>query len=275
MKIDAHHHFWKYDPAEYDWISPEMETIRRDFLPADLFEEIKAVGIEGVVSVQARQCVEETRWLLEMAEVNDFIRGVVGWLPLISNSVQADLEKFAANQKLKAVRHVLQGEPDDDYMLRDDFNRGISALKNHGLVYDVLIYERQLLQAIKLVDRHPDQIFVLDHVAKPRIKNGVLQPWKRNIYELAQRPNVYCKLSGMVTEADWELWTPEQLRPYADCVLEAFGANRTMFGSDWPVCLVAGKYSQWLNTVRDFSMHLSTDEQDWLFGKTAEMAYQL
>ncbi|MEO7934605.1 MAG: amidohydrolase family protein [Chthoniobacterales bacterium] len=275
MKIDAHHHFWKYDPVEYDWIDDKMRAIRRDFLPEDLRSEIEAARLDGVVSVQARQALEETSWLLKMARANDFIRGVVGWVPLISDSVAGELERFAAEPKFKAVRHVLQGEPDDNYMLREDFNRGIRALKPLGLVYDILVFERHLPQTIELVDRHPEQVFVLDHIAKPRIADGVFEPWNRNIRELAKRENVFCKLSGMVTEAAWPEWTETQLRPYAETVLEAFGARRTMFGSDWPVCLVATGYAQWISQVRRFASECSADEQDWLLGKTATHVYHL
>lgn len=179
MRIDAHHHFWKYDPVEYDWISDEMSVIRRDFLPADLQAEIRATGIDGVVSVQARQIVQETAWLLDFAQVNDFIKGVVGWVPLVSRTVAADLARFAENPKLRAVRHVLQGEADERYMLRPDFNAGIRSLKQFDLAYDILIFERHLPQTIEFVDQHPAQIFVLDHVAKPRIKEGVIEPWKK------------------------------------------------------------------------------------------------
>ena len=275
MVIDAHHHFWNYTPKEYGWISDEMKVLRRDFTPDDLRREIAAAGVDGVVSVQARQTVEETHWLLELAGANDFIRGVVGWAPLVSPDVGRDLERFAANPKLKAVRHVLQDEPDDGYALRDDFNRGIAELKRFNLRYDILIFERQLPPAIKLVDRHPEQVFVLDHVAKPRIKAGEIDAWRNGMKELAKRGNVFCKVSGMATEADWRQWTPAQLRPYFDVALDAFGPRRLMFGSDWPVCLVACDYGRWVKTVRDFAAGLSPAEQARLFGGTATEAYGL
>ena len=273
--IDAHHHFWRYNPREYGWISPEMGILRRDFLPVDLSREAGAAGVSGVVSVQARQTVEETRWLLELAKNHDFIRGVVGWAPLISDRLRADLEPLAANRKLRGLRHVLQDEADPHYMLREDFNRGIRQLKDLDLRYDILIYERHLPQSIELVDRHPNQIFVLDHVAKPRIGERVISPWRENLIELARRPNVYCKLSGMVTEADHQSWTPEQLRPYVEVALDAFGPRRLMFGSDWPVCLLACDYRRWYETVHDFSSKLSADEKARLFGATAVEAYGL
>lgn len=275
MMIDAHHHFWRYDPVGYGWIDDTMTVIRRDFLPGDLKVQIAAAGIDGVVSVQARQSLDETRWLLELAGANDFIRGVVGWVPLISPTVADDLAAFAAHPKLKAVRHVLQGESNENYMLRPDFDAGIKALRAFNLAYDILIYERHLPQTIRLVDRHPQQVFVLDHIAKPRIGSNVLSPWRENIRALARRPNVYCKLSGLVTEADFRNWTEAQLRPYMETVLGAFGPRRLMFGSDWPVCLVACDYVRWHGIVRGFVSKLSAAEQACVLGSVAVEAYRL
>jgi L-fuconolactonase len=275
VTIDSHHHFWRYTEEEYGWIDESMAIIRRDFLPGHLQEQIKSVRIDGVVSVQARQTLEETRWLLTLAAENDFIKAVVGWVPLIDESVSGLLRDLTANSKLRAIRHVLQGESDERYMLRDDFNAGIRALAPFDLAYDILIFERQLPQTIEFVDRHPSQVFVLDHIAKPRIKDGMFEPWNRNIREFAKRPNVFCKISGMVTEADWSSWNEAALRPYAETVLEAFGPARTMFGSDWPVCLVASGYKQWFQTVQRFASKLSKDEQRQLFGETAIIAYKL
>jgi L-fuconolactonase len=253
-----------------------MSVLRRDYLPEDLRREATAVGIDGVVSVQARQTLAETDWLLELAEQNaDFIRGIVGWVPLVSETVARDLSRYAGRSKLKAVRHVLQDEPDDDYMLRDDFNRGVALLKDFGLRYDILIFERHLPQAIRLVDRHPTQTFILDHIAKPRVRDGVISPWRENLKELARRPNVYCKLSGVVTEADHRNWTPQQLRPYMDVAMEAFGSRRLMFGSDWPVCLLACGYRRWHQIAREFVSKLTPDEQDRIFELTAIEAYGL
>jgi L-fuconolactonase len=275
MKIDSHHHFWSYNAEEYPWIGDSMAALRRDFLPEHLKAEITAVGIDGVVSVQARQNLRETEWLLSLADGNDFIKAVVGWVPLAQADARDCIAKFAANPKLRAVRHVVQDEPDDRFILGTDFNRGISALREFGLVYDILVFERQLAPSIKFVDRHPQQVFVLDHIAKPRIKDGALEPWRSNIRELARRENVFCKISGMVTEADWKTWSEEQLRPYFGAVLEAFGPKRLMFGTDWPVCLAASSYSRWVEVVRNFSAKLSADEQEWLWGKTAATAYRL
>ncbi len=274
-KIDAHHHFWKYDPVEYGWIAEDMQVIRRDFLPEDLKQTIGTVGIDGVVSVQARQTVEETEWLLELARAHEFIRGVVGWMPLVSPSVTADLERFADNRKLKGVRHVLQGEADEHYMLRPDFNAGIDVLRDLALAYDILIFERHLPQAIEFVDRHSDQVFILDHIAKPRIAEHVLSPWRENIATLAERENVYCKISGLVTEADQETWTQDDLEPYLDAVLSAFGPSRLMFGSDWPVCLVASAYEKWYRVVSSFISTLSPSERERILGGTAIEAYKL
>ena len=275
MIIDAHHHFWQYSPREYGWISDTMGVLKRDYLPPVLEREIRSVGITGVVSVQARQTVRETEWLLDLADQNPFIKGVVGWVPLVSIDVAGEIRKFGQRPKLKAVRHVLQDEPDDNYMLRPEFDRGISLLKEFGLRYDILIFERHLKQSITLVDRHPDLTFILDHVAKPRIRENVISPWREDMKELAKRPNVYCKISGMATEADHARWTEKQLRPYMETALDAFGPTRLMFGSDWPVCLLATSYRRWFQTVTDFIAPLSETERTRIMGGTAVEAYGL
>lgn len=275
MKIDSHHHFWSYDPAEYGWIDDAMGVIRRDFLPEHLQLAIGAAGVDGVISVQARQSLAETQWLLDFAGENDFIKGVVGWIELASPNIGAQLEGFAANPKLKSVRHVVQGEPDDNFILREDFNRGIRELKRFKLAYDILIFERHLPQTIRFADGHPNQLFVLDHIAKPRIRDNAFEPWNKHLRELAKRPNVYCKASGMVTEADYVRWTDAQLRRYFDAALDAFGPKRLMFGSDWPVCLVACGYTRWLQLVSAWISELSADEQAAILGGTAIEAYKL
>jgi len=275
MNIDSHHHFWNYNPVEYGWIDDAMKVIRRDFLPADLQKELAAAGMDGVVSVQARQTVAETEWLLGFAARHDFIKGVVGWVELASPRVAGDLERLVANPKLKSVRHIVQGEPDDHFILRDDFNRGIAMLGKLSLAYDILIFERHLPAAIEFVDRHPDQRFVLDHIAKPKIKAGEISPWRENLRALARRPNVWCKISGMVAEADHARWTEARLRPYFDEVLEAFGPRRLMFGSDWPVCLVACSYRRWHDVASAWTAELSPDERAWIFGRAAVEFYQL
>jgi L-fuconolactonase len=275
MRIDAHQHFWKYTPAEYGWISDSMSVLRRDYLPVHLEQELDRVGIDGVISVQARQTVQETEWLLELAEERDFIKGVVGWVPLTSPDVRKTLDALEARPKLKGVRHVVQDEPDPQFILRNDFNAGVSALPDYGLVFDILIFERHLPQAMEFVDRHPNQRFVLDHLAKPGAKESTLEPWRSNIQRLAQRENVFCKLSGLVTEADWQDWTYEQLSVYLQVTLESFGPQRVMFGSDWPVCLLAASYAQWYEFVTRFCGRLSTGEQNRVFGGTAIEAYGL
>lgn len=251
-----------------------MGVIRRDFLPEHLEQEIARAGVDGSIAVQAGT-VSETEWLLELANQWNFIRGVVGWVPLIDPNVEITLERLAANPKLRGLRHIVQDEPDPHYILRDDFNAGIRKMARFGLVYDILIFERHLLQSIQFVDRHPNQVFVLDHVAKPRIKTGEISPWRENIRELARRQNVYCKISGMVTEADWVRWTPEQMKPYLEEVLEAFGPRRLMFGSDWPVCLLASPYSKWVTLMESTVRRLSISEQESIWSGTAIEAYGL
>ncbi len=275
MRVDSHQHFWSYDPIRYSWIDDRMEKLRRAFLPGDLKTEMEATGIDRVVSVQARQDLEETQWLLALSREFEYIAGVVGWVPLISSGVEADLERMAGHPRLKGIRHVLQDESDDRYMLREDFNRGLSLLPKFGLVYDILIYESHLPQTIEFVDLHPLQIFVLDHVAKPRIRDGAITPWRENLRELARRENVYCKISGMATEGHWESFNEDDLLPYLEVVLEAFGPDRLMFGSDWPVCLLACDYGRWVRIVRDFIGRLSSDERDRIEGGTALEAYGL
>jgi len=275
MPIDAHHHLWKYSAEEYPWMIDGMETIRRDFVVEDLEQVLHEAGIAGAITVQARQSLAETNWLLDLASASSVIRGVVGWVPLTSSDLNRELETLAAHRKLKAVRHVVHDESDDFYILREDFNRGVAALKEFDLGYDILIFERHLPQTIKFVDRHPTQIFVLDHIGKPRIKNGYLEPWSTVLAELAHRENVYCKLSGMVTEGNWSSWAENDLLPYFEVVLEAFGPRRIMFGSDWPVVLVASPYKRWVDIVRRMISSLSDEEQDWIMGKTAVEAYQL
>jgi L-fuconolactonase len=274
-KIDAHHHLWKYTAVEYPWISENMGPLRRDFLIHDLVDVLKASAIEGVITVQATQTLAETRWLLGLASSHDFIRSVVGWVALADPTVERDLEQLSTHAKLKSVRHLLHDEPDDFYMLREDFNRGINLLNDFNLRYDLLIFERHLQQTIQFVDRHPNQIFILDHMAKPRIREGMMSPWKENLTELARRENVFCKLSGLVTEASWQSWTKADLDPYLQVVLTAFGAKRVMFGSDWPVLLLGSSYKRWVDTVRRGISHLSEYERERIGGKTAVEAYRL
>jgi len=275
MVIDAHHHLWKYNDRDYVWMTGAMTGLRRDFLIPELQQVMHEAGVEGTVAVQARQMKEETAWLLELAARHPFLLGVVGWVPLIDAAVDKDLERFAQSPRLKGVRHVLHDEADDNYMLRDDFNRGVSLLKKYNLRYDILIFERHLPQTLAFVERHPGQVFVVDHIAKPRIKDKAISPWKEKMHELARRENVYCKVSGMATEANWEHWTKEELRPYFDVVLSAFGPKRMMFGSDWPVVTMAGGTTKWMSAFLSFIHELSGDEQRAICRETAIAAYAL
>ena len=274
-KIDAHHHLWRYSPREYAWIGENMPQLRRDFLVEDLEGELSAAGFAGAVAVQAKQTREETDWLLSLAAGSPAIAGVVGWAPIASPQFPVELERLRGESKLKGLRHIIQDEPDENFILGTEFNQGIRAMRDSGLVYDILIFERHLPAAIQFVDRHPQQVFVLDHVAKPRIRDRILDPWRHNICELARRDNVYCKISGMVTEAHWSTWTEADLRPYVDVVLVAFGAGRLMAGSDWPVCLLASTYGKWVDTLQALIGGLSVSEQDRILGGTATEVYRL
>ncbi len=275
MIIDSHHHFWSYNSEEFGWIDDDMAMIRRNYFPEDLATELDENRVEGVVTVQARQSMEETDWLLQLAAENKFMKGVVGWLPLCDAGVKTLLEKYSHNPWLKGVRHVVQGEPDPEFILGKAFNRGVALLKKSGLVYDILIFERQLPQTIQFVDQHQEQQFVVDHIAKPNIRNNEIENWSKNLRELALRPNVACKLSGMVTEADYWNWTEAQLQPYFETVLEAFGPSRLMFGSDWPVCLVATGYARWIQVVNKAVKQLTSEEQHQIFYENAMKIYQL
>jgi L-fuconolactonase len=252
-----------------------MEGLRRDFLIEDLRAVTADVGVTGTIVVETERSVEETGWLSQVAASDDLIRGVVGWAPLTSPAVVAELERIASLPKMKAIRHPIHDEPDDQFVLRDDFNRGVAALKHFDLRYDILIFERHLPQTIQFVDRHPDQVFILDHVAKPLIRDRVFSPWRENIRKLARRSNVYCKVSGMVTEADWHAWSEEDVSPYIETVVEAFTPNRIMFGSDWPVMALASSYRRWMATIQSAITQLSVTEKERILGGTAVEAYGL
>lgn len=270
--IDTHHHFWRYNPVDFDWIGDEMACLRRHFGPEELEPVLRRHGVDRVISVQARQSVEETSDLLEYKRQYSRIAGVIGWLPLRSENLARWLESFSTHQKaLVGLRHVVQGEPPgflDDTAL----NQGIQQLTSRGLVFDLLVFAHQLSETIRFVDRHPGQIFVLDHLGKPPIRSGAIEPWKSDIRELAARQNVFCKISGGITELDLN-WEPDRLKPYLDEALEAFGADRLMFGSNWPVIESAGGYDRWLSFVRDWAARLSMTEQDSLFASCAERVY--
>ncbi len=273
--LDAHHHLWRYTPAEYDWIGPGMEAIARDFTLDECEALALEEGITGSIAVQARSTLAETDWLLAQAHLSSFIRGVVGWVPLTEPGVEGHLERLGAAGKLVGVRHILQAEPDPGYMLRDDFNAGIACLTRHRLAYDILILPPLMAAAIELVDRHPEQVFLLDHLGKPPIAAGEIAAWRTEIRRLAERPNVACKLSGMVTEADWTSWTVDGLRPYFEVVLEAFGPERLMWGSDWPVLNVAGDYKTWRGVVAAWLEPLSEEEAEAVRRGTAERVYRI
>lgn len=277
MTIDSHHHFWNYDAEEYGWIGDGMDVLKRDFGPADLKPLLDKAGIDGVISVQARTDEKENRFLLDYAKQHDWILGVVGWVDLNREDIGDRLAAYAENTKLVAMRHVLQGESDDRYCLREDFNRGIAALHDHGLAYDILIKQHQLPPIPEFVDRHQGQVFVIDHIAKPVIAGPTADAiWSDGMKAVAERDNVFCKISGVVTEVTTGLEvTPELMRPYFDLVLEAFGPERLMFGSDWPVCLLRSPYVPWSATVREWIGELSADEQSAILGGTAARAYRL
>jgi len=275
MRIDAHQHFWKYNQVEYSWISDSMKVLRKDFLPDNLLPLLRQSDFDGSIAVQARQSLEETRWLLKLAREYDFIQGVVGWIDLCSDEAESQIAEFASDPKLVAVRHVLQDEPDDKFMLKDRFLRGIRLLKKFNLVYELLIFPRHLPYAMQLVKKFPDQEFVLDHLAKPLIKDKILSPWKEGIRKLALQPNVSCKLSGMVTEASWKGWSKNDFIPYLDVIFDSFGPSRLMIGSDWPVCTLASDYKGTMQIIIDYIELKSEADRELIMGRNAERFYNL
>jgi len=272
--IDTHQHFWQYEPVKHSWIDDEMAVIRKDFLPADLQPLLIQNGVVGCVAVQADQTEQETDFLLDLAKENNFIKGVVGWVDLRANNIEERLEHYSQNKTLKGFRHVLQGE-EPSFMLQPSFIKGIAALKNFNFTYDILIFPKHLEAALELVNQFPNQPFIIDHIAKPFIKAGLIDEWANGIKELAKRPNVTCKISGMVTEADYKNWKPSDLTPYIDKVVEAFGINRITYGSDWPVCQVAASYQQVIGIVKDYFSKFSIEEQALFFQKNAKDFYNL
>lgn len=273
-RLDSHQHFWRFDPARDTWITDEMRAIRRDFLPGDLAPLLMSCRIDGCIAVQADQSLAETQFLLDLARRHSFVKGVVGWVDLRSADLDATLDGLGEEPLLRGVRHVAQAEA-DDFLARDEVIRGIDRIGRAGLTYDILIVERQMPAALALTARLPNQPFVLDHLGKPAIREGRLEPWAGHLRELARRPNVCCKLSGLVTEADWTRWQDGDLRPYLDVALEAFGPDRLMFGSDWPVCLVVAPYERVFAVMADYASALSETERDAIFGGTASRAYGL
>lgn len=272
--IDAHQHFWQYHPDKHSWINEDMAAIRRDFYPADLQPILQQQQIEGCIAVQADQTEAETDWLISLTEKATFIKGVVGWVDLCSATIRERLQHYQQFPVVKGFRHILQGE-DPAFMLQPDFLRGIAALQEFGFTYDVLIYPRHFPAALQLVQQFPEQSFVIDHLAKPDIRNRELAEWKKGIEALAGFPNVYCKVSGMVTEADWHHWQPSDLFPYLDTVTNAFGMKRLIYGSDWPVCLVAASYERMMSPVKEYYSNFSAAEQAALFGQNAAAFYHV
>ena len=272
MRLDSHQHFWSYDAQQYPWI-PEGSALQRDWLPNDLAPLLARAGLDGCVAVQARQTVEESRWLTTLADHAPIIKGVVGWVDLRSDRVEEQLAELSKHPKFVGVRHVVQDEPDELFMVRREFLRGIAKLKQFNLTYDILIFPRQLFAAIDLARSFPDQPFVLDHIAKPSVKEGSLSPWRELIRELARSPHVFCKVSGMITEADRANWKPSDFKPYLDVVFEAFGEERLMFGSDWPVCLLAGSYERVFALVDDYTCQLNREARAKFFGGNAARFY--
>jgi len=274
-RVDAHQHFWRYNADEYGWIDDSMAALRRDFLPHDLEREIRRSDFDACVAVQARQSLDETRWLLALAEAHPFIVGVVGWVDLQSRDVERDLEGLGRHPKLVGIRHIAQSEPDDRFLLRPAFSRGLARLEEFGLAYDVLIYSRHLPVAAELAASLPRQRFVLDHLAKPDIRGRERVTWERDLRALAARPNVWAKLSGLVTEADWTRWRPADLHPYLDVAFDCFGAERLMIGSDWPVCTVAGDYQRTMRVVAEYVANRPVDERDAVLGGNAMRFWNL
>ena len=275
MVIDSHQHFWKYEPVKHSWIDDDMSVIRRDFLPSDLAKVYQENSIDGCVAVQADQTQEETDFLIDLASINNFIKGIVGWVDLRAENIENVLEKYSTDKIVKGFRHVVQGEADHNFLLRPNFSRGISLLEKHNFTYDILVFPHQLGSVLEFVKKFPHQKFVIDHIAKPYIKDGYFEGWATMMTAIGKHENVSCKMSGMVTEADFNIWTPEQIHPYMDTVLEAFGSKRILFGSDWPVCLVAGNYSKIKKLTTDFISQLSQIEQNSIMGNNAIEFYNL
>ena len=275
MQIDAHQHFWEFDPVRDSWITENMAVIRKDFLPGDLKPLLVQNNIDGCVAVQADQSETETDFLIRLAEENDFIKGVVGWVDLQSANIKERLEHYRQFRCVKGFRHILQGEKDRALMLHSAFKNGIRALQQYGFTFDILIFPDQLKFTKELVAAFPDQKFVVDHIAKPNIKEQKVDDWEKEITRLAQFENLYCKISGLVTEADWKDWKSDDFKNYLDIVIETFGTDRILFGSDWPVCLLAASYSETLGLVKDYFSSFTKGEQEQFFGGNAIQFYNI
>lgn len=275
MVIDAHQHFWKFDPVRDSWIDDNMKILQRDFLPPELKTVFAENGVDGCIAVQADQSEAETQFLLERAALFDFIRGVVGWVDLRAENIADRLAYFRQFSKIKGFRHIVQGEADVNFMLRPAFKRGIAQLEKFGFTYDILIFPHQMGAALELVRAFPNQKFVIDHLAKPYIKDGFFDSWAVLLRELGRCDNVWCKVSGLVTEADWAHWQYEQFVPYLDRVFEAFGSDRLMYGSDWPVCLLGGSYGRVKGVLGQYLEPFSKQEKDKIWGENARVFYVL
>jgi len=275
MRIDAHQHFWLYDPKRDSWITDEMSVIQRDFLPNDISKTLKENNIDGVVAVQADQSHQETKFLVELSQVYKMIKGVVGWVDLRSSNIDTYLEDFRRHDIIKGFRHVIEGEPDGDFLIKDDFLRGIESLTAFDYTYDLLIRPRHYQSTLECVRSNPNQKFMLDHIAKPPIKSQEFEDWAVFIEDLASCPNVLCKVSGLATEADWKNWQLDHFSQYIDHVIKSFGKDRFCFGSDWPVCLLAASYEQSIEIVQDKLKDFTTEEQNQFWGGNAVKFYNL
>ena len=274
MRIDAHQHFWNYEPLKHAWIDDSMSRIKRDFSPGDLAPILHELEIDGTIAVQADETIEETNFLLSLAQKNVFIKGVVGWVDFKSNDIHDVLNTLKSNKKLAGFRCIMQGKPDEVYLSNISFIQKIKSLHELDYSYDLLVYHDQLKSLLKFVEKLPDNRLILDHIGKPDIKNANIKGWREHIRILSQHPGLFCKLSGMITEASYQNWTYEQLMPYMETVAEHFGTDRICFGSDWPVCLVAGSYKQVHDVVERFSSQLNPEEKRKLFGLNAMTFYK-
>jgi L-fuconolactonase len=275
MIIDAHQHFWNYDPVRDSWINDDMAVLKRDFLPDELKETFSKNNVDGCIAVQADQSAEETMFLLQLGERHTFIKAVVGWIDPSSRNFPDELNAYRSFSLLKGFRNVIQGQDDNRYFTNKLFLEGFSLLHESRYTYDLLVYHGQLPSAIKFSEKYPDQKFILDHCGKPDIKNSSIKHWKRDIRIIAENPNMYCKLSGLVTEADWSHWNYQQISPYLEIAGEYFGTDRLCFGSDWPVCLLAAKYEKVLDIINAFCRQVTDTEREKIFSGNAISFYQL